>query len=247
MKKNTNFKFAMISLGAAIIGLGSSGIIYRYANSEDSIEVTRMLTQITQVIAEHMLLEAIILFFMAFVLGEYTVISMRHIGSKIKNADETEFDSIHYAFKKEIVFGQCFLAILRMVGIFFISIVFYQQTEPNFIANILVILFFVYLDYFEVRISKLEQKFYPEKKGDPTSLKYAKQYLESCDEAEKESIYQAAYKSYQLVSVGIWILLLVVFVMHMIWDTGIESIIILIVLRIMMDVSFSINSIKKCK
>ena len=57
----------------------------------------------------------------------------------------------------------------------------------------------VYLNVWQIRYVRVIQKIYPDKKGDPTSLKFPKQWLESCDEAEKECIYQASYKGYQTV------------------------------------------------
>ena len=43
---------------------------------------------------------------------------------------------------------------------------------------------------------KLVQRIYPDKKGDPTSINFQEQWLASCDEAEKEEIYEASYKTY---------------------------------------------------
>lgn len=55
---------------------------------------------------------------------------------------------------------------------------------------------------------KLVKRINPEKHGDPLDLKFQKNWIDSCDEAEKMVIYQAAYQSYQLVGMvllGAWV------------------------------------------
>ena len=54
---------------------------------------------------------------------------------------------------------------------------------------------------------KCVQRVYPEKKGDPASRKFQKEWLESCDEAERAMIYQSAYKSYMTANKTIPLLL----------------------------------------
>ena len=55
-----------------------------------------------------------------------------------------------------------------------------------------------YFGMWQIRYIKLVQRIYPDKKGDPTSINFQEQWLASCDEAEKEEIYEASYKTYLL-------------------------------------------------
>lgn len=73
----------------------------------------------------------------------------------------------------------------------------------------------MYLNVWQIRYVRVIQKIYPDKKGDPTSLKFPKQWLESCDEAEKECIYQASYKGYLTVMKWAPILTFVALILHM--------------------------------
>ncbi len=54
------------------------------------------------------------------------------------------------------------------------------------------------------------------RKGDPSSAKFQEQWLESCDEAEKEVIYQSAYKAYVTINRTIPLILIVVMVANLI-------------------------------
>ena len=78
----------------------------------------------------------------------------------------------------------------------------------------------------QIRYIKLIQRIYPEKKGDPTSMKFQEQWLASCDEAEKEEIYEASYKTYLLTGKVLPVCTLVAMLFHMVWNTGVLAIII---------------------
>ena len=47
---------------------------------------------------------------------------------------------------------------------------------------------------------KLTKTLYPEKKGNPLDFNFDKEWLKSCDEAEKFVIYKASYRCYQLMN-----------------------------------------------
>ena len=98
----------------------------------------------------------------------------------------------------------------------------------------------VYLNVWQIRYVRVIQKIYPDKKGDPTSLKFPKQWLESCDEAEKECIYQASYKGYQTVMKWAPILTFVALILHMFFDTGILAI-------VMPSVIWLVTSVTYCR
>ena len=69
----------------------------------------------------------------------------------------------------------------------------------RFLAGLVVFMgMVVYFGMWQVRYVKMVQRIYPEKKGDPASMKFQEQWLASCDEAEKEEIYEASYKTYLL-------------------------------------------------
>ena len=85
---------------------------------------------------------------------------------------------------------------------------------------------YVYLYFWQIRYVKLLQKTHSEKKGDPSSPKFQEQWLASCDEAEKEEIYEASYKTYLLTGKVLPFCTLVAMLLHMVWNTGVLAIII---------------------
>ena len=83
-----------------------------------------------------------------------------------------------------------------------------------------------YFGMWQIRYIKLVQRIYPDKKGDPTSINFQEQWLASCDEAEKEEIYEASYKTYLLTGKVLPFCTLVAMLLHMVWNTGVLAIII---------------------
>ena len=90
-----------------------------------------------------------------------------------------------------------------------------------------------------MRYVKLIQKLYPEKKGDPTSIKFQEQWLASCDEAERDCIYQASYKTYVLLGKVIPVCTFIAMILHMIWNTGILAIVFCAVIWLLLVLNYS--------
>ena len=105
----------------------------------------------------------------------------------------------------------------------------------------------VYLNVWQIRYVRVIQKIYPDKKGDPTSLKFPKQWLESCDEAEKEVIYQSAYKAYVTINRTIPLILIVVMVANLYFDTGMMAVVVLALVWMLAQFTYTGNCVKMKK
>ena len=78
----------------------------------------------------------------------------------------------------------------------------------------------VYLNVWQIRYVRVIQKIYPDKKGDPTSLKFPKQWLESCDEAEKLMIGKCAFKAYRSTNITCGALAIILACCALVFDIG---------------------------
>lgn len=105
-------------------------------------------------------------------------------------------------------------------------------------ACIIFILCYFYDIYLSVRYVKAIQAAHPEKKGDPTSSKFTEQWLESCDEAEKEIIYKSAYKTYIVLNKVIPILLLLTLIANMFLNTGILAVLVVAVIYLVTGMTY---------
>ncbi|RDY28602.1 DUF3169 family protein [Lachnotalea glycerini] len=84
----------------------------------------------------------------------------------------------------------------------------------------------------------------PEKKGSVFEAKFAKTWEKSCDEAEKLSIYKAAYKAYQTVNRTCSILWLMCVLGAMVWDFGLLPVTLVSVIWIVQISSYCKESIR---
>ena len=104
------------------------------------------------------------------------------------------------------------------------------------------------LDYEEgmaqARYVKLLQKVHPEKKGDIASKDFHKQWLESCDEAEKEAVYQSSYSTYIFSGKLIGILLVVTMIAHLFFNTGVFAIVVVGVIYLCITVKYCVSCVK---
>lgn len=94
---------------------------------------------------------------------------------------------------------------------------------------------------------KLLQKTHPEKKGDPSSPKFQEQWLDSCDEAEKEVIYRSAYKAYMTVNRTIPVILILVMLANLYFDTGMLAVIVLAVIWMLAQFTYTGSCVRMKK
>ena len=108
--------------------------------------------------------------------------------------------------------------------------------------------FFLY-GYYQMRYVKMVQAAHPEKRGDMNSKNFQKDWMASCDEAEKEMVYQSAYKAYMALGKMIQILLCATMILHLVFHTGILAVIVVGVIYLTMTLTYhrSCVSLQKAK
>lgn len=115
------------------------------------------------------------------------------------------------------------------------------------VACVIFIAIYVYLYFWQIRYVKLLQKTHPEKKGDPSSPKFQEQWLDSCDEAEKEVIYRSAYKAYMTVNRTIPVILILVMLANLYFDTGMLAVIVLAVIWMLAQFTYTGSCVRMKK
>ena len=97
------------------------------------------------------------------------------------------------------------------------------------------------------RIVNMEKEINPEKQGSVYDTKFQKVWLESCDEAERQTIYKAAYKAYQVTNftcIGLWLFSVLG---AMLWNFGIMPLTMVSLIWLVMTVSYGIESMRLSK
>lgn len=245
-KMNTYLKYGLILLACALVG-GVLGFVSTMA--EGPLAGFRYLAEeLSAVICRYLFVEFVVLLVIEIFFGEKSMRRMKDHAKALETAEDEDADRIEYEMEKDAAWG---VGILNVIA--FLSMVLlatgYSMDYIKSVANVkdgvaflgacvLFIVLYTYNGFWSVRQIRLQQKIDPSKKGDPTSTKFTEQWVESCDEAEKEVIYRSAYKSYLALSKWIPVLMVVTMISHLIWNTGVMAIVVVGVVWTVQNVSY---------
>lgn len=97
------------------------------------------------------------------------------------------------------------------------------------------------------KIVNFQKEMNPEKRGSIFDQKFAKEWEESCDEAEQLRIYKAAYTSFRAVTVACLALWVFCVVGANIWDFGLMPVAVISIIWLVQVSSYCIKSISQSK
>lgn len=127
-------------------------------------------------------------------------------------ADHTLSAGINYMSLAQIVGFFLFAAV--MCGVPEMGLVSFLVGLAAFITLLVVVMVMTQ------RLVDLAKRLYPEKRGSVYDVKFQKKWLDSCDEAEKAVIAQAAFSAYSATNTVCLLLWLAFVLGHMLFDTG---------------------------
>ena len=192
-----------------------------------------------------------IIFAVTVILEEACMRKLRVICEKQQTAEDEDCDWLEYEEEKVGAFGTNWNVLSQVLSIFFLTFGYsmkYIETDHHaysfLVACIIFIVSFVYLYFWQIRYVKLLQKTHPEKKGDPSSTKFQEQWLDSCDEAEKEIIYRSAYKAYMTVNRTVPVILIMVMLANLYFDTGMLAVVVLAVVWMLAQFTYTGSCLK---
>lgn len=119
--------------------------------------------------------------------------------------DEAHFEQIDRELSLSmIVLTYLYVAAFLFFGIFVAGMEIYSHAELSspqlsvFALTLAIFIIGAFVGiYLQTQLVGLTKALYPDKKGDPLSSSFTKEWLDSCDEAEQYIIYRSAYQAYQ--------------------------------------------------
>lgn len=116
---------------------------------------------------------------------------------KTQGLEDNDLDKVEKKAQKYSNRAMSYNSILLVLNFMMYGMSF-DVDEPYFLAKtILFMIVAIACSTTEILTVKLMQKYDERLKGDPTSMKFHKDFIKSCDEAEKLKIYESAFKSFQ--------------------------------------------------
>lgn len=249
-KMNTYLKYGLWMLIYAFAG-GVLGFSYVYFGADS---LGGFFKTASNVARGHLL--GIQAFFLAasVLIEEPVLYKFRAFGKELENSEDEQSDVLEYRMEKLTALGMT----ASIVGLVLAMIVLSTGYSMDYIKSlsvegnknilavfVLFILDCVYNGFWQVRYVKSVQKIYPDQKADVASLKFQEQWLESCDEAEREMIYQASYKSHLCIHKLVSVLAVAAMLSHLFWNTGIMAVVMVGIIWIGMTVTYCRACVKK--
>lgn len=242
-KKSSYFTATWKMLAAVIIGGiagGVSVVIYELMKKGIDAGIRTINGTIQQYIFPALIIIAVV----TVVAGEYSLYRLKNVYKEMKDADEDRFYELDYEEEKWGAWTSGVNLVSQVACIIILSfgysLKYIESGKSRYFlfACIIFILCYFYDIYLSVRYVKAIQAAHPEKKGDPTSSKFTEQWVESCDEAEKEIIYKSAYKTYIVLNKVIPILLLLTLIANMFLNTGILAVLVVAVIYLVTGMTY---------
>lgn len=235
-KKSSYFTATWKMLAAVLIGGiagGVSVVIYELMKKGIDVGIRTINGTIQQYI-----------FPVLIVIAEYSLHRLKNVYKEMNEADEDRFCELDYEEEKWGAWISGINLVSQVACIIILSfgysLKYIESGKSRYFlfACIIFILCYFYDIYLSVRYVKAIQAAHPEKKGDPTSSKFTEQWVESCDEAEKEIIYKSAYKTYIVLNKVIPILLLLTLIANMFLNTGILAVLVVAVIYLVTGMTY---------
>lgn len=236
-KKNTSIRFTLKMLLWAAVG-GLLGFLASWFGMQTEM-VGRFFSGLTVGIQSIMLPLVIVITVAGIVFGEVMLRKMKHIADQLLCAEDEACDELEYQEERVGSFGLNGSNLVQALCILAVSVGYSRSylsgTEQNavdFMLTMAVFLVcFLYEGIWQMRYVKMIQYSHPEfSTADPSSLKFQKQWMDHCDEAEKEVIYHSAYKTLMLLCKVLPIALVFTMLTNLLYDTGIMAVVVLAVI-----------------
>ena len=199
-----------------------------------------------------------VIFVVSIVLMEFYSRKLKDTMKHLEEAEDEQYEVLSYEEEKygamlmncNVISQVCDIIVLT----FIFSRSWLEEASGKELAGFLAacalfcINFFLY-GYYQMRYVKMVQAAHPEKRGDMNSKNFQKDWMASCDEAEKEMVYQSAYKAYMALGKMIQILLCATMLLHLVFHTGILAVIVVGVVYLTMTLTYhrSCVSLQKAK
>ena len=247
-KKTNSYKRALkIMVVGGVLGGISGGL----CTAVKTHGIGLYLTEIT-VLVQSMLAPLLgIIFAGSVILEEGSYWRLKAICEKQQTAEDEECDRLEYEEEKEGAFGMNVNVLSQILCILVLTFGYSMKYITGnghayrfLTACMIFVACFIYEYFWQIRYVKLLQRTHPEKKGEPSSWKFQEQWLESCDEAEKEIIYRSAYKAFMTVNRTIPVLLVGTMVANLYFDTGMFAVVVVSVIWLLTQFTYSRYCIK---
>jgi hypothetical protein len=156
------------------------------------------------------------------------------------------WDSLEDNLNQPMILSNLFFMI--DLCLFFCFLLIGNASKYQSAVSIVSVILFVIASVMEILIPKLildiEKKLNPEKQGNILDVEFQKVWMNSCDEAERLTVYKAGYKAYQNTNVACLILIVAAFICSMTFKTDMIALVFICIIWFVNNMSYMLRAAK---
>ena len=248
-KMNSYIKMLLfMALGGVIGGVGGYVFIYY----EDG--VAGMMGALSGWITKRVLIIMVVLTLIVLIL---CILCYWKSGMIIRSMEGQEDDELQDRMDKKFDFwgtvGVMVSNIGMCLGMIFLAFSFKLDSKGAagrmlYCAVLLIVCTAICGMYQVAMVKQIKQKD-PMKRGEASDIHFQRDFLASCDEAERKVIYMASYKTFMLMKTMLMLAIVIAMIGHLIWQTGLIAVILLGICYGLMTVTYGIYTVRlqKCR
>jgi len=216
MNKKTIFRMIILMVIGGIIGLIFSFGLLKLRQPD----YIRSFTPIGEFFVNNSLAIYIGLILFLFLPAVYQYVKAKRNYDQITNISDDRADAYERAGEESFNLSMLINGVFLILNIMLFGMTFQKTRDDFLIVTFMFMLSVICASVLEIVAIRYIQKTDNRLKGDPTSLRFNKDFLESCDEAEKLRIYKCGYNAFQIsknVSLGF---IMITIISNIILNTG---------------------------
>jgi hypothetical protein len=243
--KHTGWKMLLWAFVGAIFGIVSSGLLDRVVASGLGIWIQDSVWQtvLNQVLWIHLIVSV------GFVgAGGYFFLKAKKTLVVFKNEkDDDVLEILERSFDQSLYVTLTLVTSYFAINMMILSVEIVNKSGKIIGVVGLFIISMILASYLEIKSIRMIQEKDPKHIGDPASLEFSKQWIETCDEVERIIIYKSAYRSFEMTKYLLYGLMCLTMLTQLTLDTGIYPVIIVGGIWIFNSVTYNMTAMKLSK
>lgn len=169
----------------------------------------------------------------------------------LEEPDDDRMDQLEKAYDRWGSVGMLICNEMTFVGMVLYAFTFQEEalgSGMNFLyITVVFIIALTAAAFFQIAFVKQMRRVHPDKRGDAADMNFEKEWMKSCDEGEKQLIYEASYRTVKTFKIILLFLLVAAMMGQLFFETGYTAIVLLGLSNVIMSAMYSINSMKAAK
>ncbi|MBI9012846.1 MAG: DUF3169 family protein [Clostridiales bacterium] len=214
MNKKTFFKMALLMcIGGVIGGVVSVGLFFM---NDEFGYVFKNIGDFIINVSPFLYPALLILMFLPAV---YLFTKGKKMLVESKTLDEDDMDELEKESGKYLDMSIAVNGVYMLLNFLLLGATIQKGSDTYFIVLFMFLINAILASGMEIVVVRFIQKNDDRIKGDPTSFKFHKDFVASCDEAEQYKIYKSGYEAFQFSRIFTFVMILVSILFKLVFDT----------------------------